>query len=85
MLDFIHALTVNPFLQTALLAGLAAAFASGIMGPYVVAKRIVFISGSVSHAVLGGIGLFVFLHYLTGLWLFSPSIWAHNNVKSTSP
>ena len=76
MLDFIHALTVNPFLQTALLAGLAAAFASGIMGPYVVAKRIVFISGSVSHAVLGGIGLFVFLHYLTGLWLFSPLIGA---------
>lgn len=72
MIDFWQALLINPFLGTALIAGLAAAFASGIVGPYVVSKRIVFISGSVSHAVLGGIGLFVFLNYLTGLALFNP-------------
>jgi zinc transport system permease protein len=72
MINFWQALQINPFLSTALFAGLAAAFASGIVGPYVVSKRIVFISGSVSHAVLGGIGLFVFLNYLTGLAFFSP-------------
>jgi zinc transport system permease protein len=72
MIDFWQALSINPFLSTALLAGLAAAFASGIVGPYVVSKRIVFISGSISHAVLGGIGIFVFLNYLTGLAIFSP-------------
>jgi zinc transport system permease protein len=58
----------------ALFAGLAAAFASGIVGPYVVSKRIVFISGSISHAVLGGIGIFVFLNYITGLTIFNPLI-----------
>ncbi len=72
MIEFWLALQTNPFLSTALFAGLAAAFASGIVGPYVVAKRVVFISGSISHAVLGGIGLFVFLNYLTGLAFFSP-------------
>ncbi len=50
----------------ALLAGLAASFAGGIVGSYVVAKRIVFISGSISHAVLGGIGASLFLSYWMG-------------------
>ncbi len=72
MIEFWNALLINPFLLTALLAGLAAAFASGIVGPYVVSKRIVFISGSISHAVLGGIGLFVFLNYWTGILFLTP-------------
>ncbi len=72
MIEFWLALKINPFLSMALFAGLAAAFASGIVGPYVVSKRIVFISGSISHAVLGGIGIFVFLNYLTGLAIFNP-------------
>lgn len=54
-------LFTNPFLQTALLAGLAASIASGIIGSYVVVKRIVFISGSIAHSVLGGMGLFLWL------------------------
>jgi len=65
--SFWQALLLNPFLQTALFAGLSASIAGGIVGPYVVSKRIVFISGSISHAVLGGIGFFVFLQYITGL------------------
>lgn len=70
--SFWEALVQNPFLQTALFAGLAASIAGGIVGSYVVSKRIVFISGSISHAVLGGIGFFVFLKYLTGLAGFTP-------------
>ncbi|MBM3192916.1 MAG: metal ABC transporter permease [Chlamydiae bacterium] len=73
-MEFWFALKTNPFLSMALFAGLAAAFASGIVGPYVVSKRIVFISGSISHAVLGGIGIFVFLNYITGLTIFNPLI-----------
>lgn len=70
--SFLQALILNPFLQTALFAGLAASIAAGIVGSYVVSKRIVFISGSISHAVLGGIGFFVFLKYITGSIGFSP-------------
>lgn len=57
----IHFLLQTPFLLMALLAGFAASITSGIIGSYVVAKRIVFISGSVAHCVLGGIGLSLWL------------------------
>ncbi len=49
------------FMQNALLAGLLAAIACGIVGVYVVVKRVVFISGGIAHASFGGIGLGYFL------------------------
>ena len=45
------------FMQYALIAGLLASVACGIIGVYVVVKRIVFISGGIAHASFGGIGL----------------------------
>lgn len=47
-------------MQRALVAGLLASVACGVIGTYVVVKRIVFISGGISHASLGGVGLAVF-------------------------
>lgn len=47
----------NFFLQMALWASLLASFASGVIGSFVVVKRIAFIAGSISHSVLGGMGL----------------------------
>ncbi|HIE30922.1 MAG TPA: metal ABC transporter permease [Methanosarcinales archaeon] len=49
------------FMIDALAASLLAAIACGIVGVYVVVKRIVFISGGISHASFGGIGLGYFL------------------------
>ena len=51
------------FMQNALIAGLLAAIACGIVGVYVVVKRIIFISGGIAHASFGGIGL----GYLIGI------------------
>jgi len=51
----------NPFLLMAFFAACAASITSGIVGSYVVVKRIVFISGSIAHSVLGGMGLFLWL------------------------
>jgi len=51
------------FMQNALLAGLLAAVACGIVGVYVVVKKVVFISGGIAHASFGGIGL----GYLLGI------------------
>jgi len=48
-------------MRNALLAGLPAAIACGIVGVYVVVKRIVFISGGIAHASFGGIGMGYFL------------------------
>lgn len=60
-MTFIQALIENPLLLSAVIAGLAASIVSGIIGSYVVVKRISFISGSISHSVLGGIGLCLWL------------------------
>src|SRR4030042_3929610 len=49
------------FMRNALLAGLLAAVACGIVGVYVVVKKIVFISGGIAHTSFGGIGLGYFL------------------------
>ncbi len=68
----ISALFSNPFLLMALGAGLAASISGGIIGTYVVTKRIVFLSGSISHAVLGGMGLFLWLRRTYALHFLSP-------------
>ncbi len=49
------------FMRNAIAAGLLASLACGIIGVYVVVKRIVFISGGIAHASFGGIGLGYFL------------------------
>ena len=65
MLDALH----YGFIQNAIIAGLLASIACGIVGVYVVVKRIIFISGGIAHASFGGIGL----GYLLG---FSPVLGA---------
>jgi zinc transport system permease protein len=57
MLEFLDVLINQSFMQNAILIGLLASVACGIMGTYVVVRRIVFISGGISHAVLGGMGI----------------------------
>lgn len=54
--EFISALLRYSFLQNAVAAGILASAASGVVGTYVVVKRITFISGGIAHAVLGGMG-----------------------------
>lgn len=72
MPSFIEALRTNPILLAALFAGFAASIVSGIIGSYVVVKRIVFISGSISHSVLSGIGLCIWLERAKGITWMSP-------------
>ncbi len=49
------------FMQNAFWAGLLAAIACGIIGTYVIVKRMVFISGGIAHASFGGIGIGYFM------------------------
>ena len=48
------------FMRNALLAGLLASIMCGVIGTFVVLNRIVFISGGISHAAYGGVGLAFF-------------------------
>ncbi len=45
------------FMRNALIAAVLVNIACGIVGTYVVIKKIVFLSGGISHAAFGGIGL----------------------------
>ena len=49
------------FFQNALWGSLLTAIACGIVGTYIVARRLVFISGGITHASFGGLGLGFFL------------------------
>jgi zinc transport system permease protein len=63
MSSFMEALTnpAFPFLRNALIAGLLSSILFGILGSIVTVKRIAGLAGSISHAVLGGIGMALFL------------------------
>lgn len=49
------------FMRNALFAAVLASIACGVIGAYVVTKRITFISGAIAHAAFGGVGLGYFL------------------------
>ena len=61
------------FMRNALMAGLLAALACGVIGVYVVVKRIVFISGGIAHTAFGGVGLGYLLNInpILGALIFS--------------
>jgi len=45
------------FIQNAIIAGILASIACGLIGPFVVSKRMVFISDGLSHTAFGGLGI----------------------------
>lgn len=68
-MDILH----YTFFQNALLGSLLASIACGIIGTYIVTRRLVFISGGITHASFGGIGLGVYFGIppILGAALFS--------------
>ncbi|MEA2088250.1 MAG: metal ABC transporter permease [Patescibacteria group bacterium] len=61
------------FFRNAIIIGMFASVACGIIGSFVVVKRISFISGSIAHSSFGGIGLAYFLGFnpIIGAIVFS--------------
>ncbi len=68
MLSFFYA---APILFPSFLAAIGASVAGGIVGSYIVVKRIVSLSGSIAHSILGGIGITLWIQYTFHLH-FSP-------------
>ncbi len=68
MREFLQALA-NPdiaFLRYAFAAGMLASVGFGIIGTYVVVRRISYIAGAISHCVLGGIGASLYVQAVAG-------------------
>jgi len=74
MIEFLAALSDPdlPFLRYALFTGLFASIAFGIIGTFVVVRRISYIAGAISHCVLGGIGAGLYLQNVVGISWFTP-------------
>ncbi len=66
----------NPFLQMALWAGLLASISSGVIGSYVVVRRISFIAGSIAHSVLAGMGFSLWANRVWGVEWLNPLLGA---------
>lgn len=45
------------FMQNAIAVGIMASIVCGLIGPFIVTRRMVFISGGLSHAAFGGLGI----------------------------
>lgn len=62
-LAFFADMAVNPFLGAGLLAGILASVACGVVGPYVVTRRLLFLAGAVAHMAVGGLGATIYLRF----------------------
>lgn len=60
MNEFFIALTEYTFLQNAVIACLLASVSCGVIGSYVVVKKISFLTGGIAHSVLAGMGMAYF-------------------------
>ena len=69
MAEFFQVLFRHSFLQHALLAGLLASLSCGIVGTYVVTRRITYLAGGIAHCVLGGMGFARYMQVVHG-WTF---------------
>jgi zinc transport system permease protein len=57
MIEFLSALLTQGFLQNALMAALLASVGCGIIGSFVVVKRIGYLAGGIAHTILAGLGI----------------------------
>ncbi|RRD39363.1 metal ABC transporter permease [Leptotrichia sp. OH3620_COT-345] len=62
------------FMRNALIVGFLSSVCCGIIGTYIVNKKMVFISSSISHASYGGIGIGIFLIHFFKLPVKDPLI-----------
>jgi len=69
MTELLEALTDPdvPLLRYALIAGVLVSIPLGVVGSYVVTRRISYIAGAIAHCVLGGIGAGLYLQEVVGL------------------
>lgn len=61
MIEFVQEIFSYRFLGNAAMAAVLSGIACGIIGTYIVSRRLVFMSGGITHASFGGIGIAYYL------------------------
>lgn len=70
MIEFFAAVSRHLFLQYALFAALLASISCGVIGTFVVTRRLTYLAGGIAHSVLAGMGLARYLNVVHGWsWL----------------
>jgi len=70
MHQFLKDLNELPFLWNALCAALLASLACGVVGSYIVVRRVSYIASAIAHCVLGGMGAARYLQIAMGIeWI----------------
>lgn len=74
MIDFWNVLLDpdNSFLRLALYVGTLASLPFGIIGTYIVTRRISYLAGAIAHCVFGGIGAGLYIQIKLGVTWFDP-------------
>ncbi len=72
MTDFFNAVLTYQFMQYAILAGFLVSLSCGIVGTYIVVRRITYIAGGIAHCVLGGMGAARYFQTVHGWTGFHP-------------
>lgn len=74
--DFLNAVATQDFLRYALLTGLLASVACGVVGTYVVVRRITSLAGGIAHCILGGMGAALYFQRVHGILWCTPLLGA---------
>jgi zinc transport system permease protein len=72
VIEFLQAFQDHAFVRNALLAGVLGSIACGVVGSYVVARRITYIAGGISHCVLAGMGAVRYVQVVHGWNMVQP-------------
>ncbi len=72
MIEFFDALRSEQIIQYAVLAGVMASIACGVVGSYVVVRRITYLAGGVAHCTLGGMGAAQYFRVVYGIDALRP-------------
>ncbi|MFQ6008438.1 MAG: metal ABC transporter permease, partial [Candidatus Zixiibacteriota bacterium] len=72
MFEFIDAVAQHRFMLNALITGILASVACGVVGTYVVTRRITYMAGGIAHSVLGGMGVAYYLSRAHKLEIIQP-------------
>ena len=76
MTDFFETVRDVPVIRFALLAGIVSSFTYGIVGTFVVTRRIGYIAAAIAHSILGGIGAAIYFNRAHDIGWLSPMLGA---------